>query len=189
MYVSCAADSHVWYFDSGSTKHITSHRDLFTSLEAIPHGNTITCANNASYPVQGVGKIVLIAANGTSFILVDALYIPGIKKNLLSISALVARLGLVVKFVDDRCIVHDLSFGDEIVASGILCHGLYKLTLYDKCVQNFANAVVDSKAISDAKLWHARFGHLNFASLLRFCKNLIWLLLYHFLRSTYEACL
>ncbi|MCO5558079.1 hypothetical protein L7F22_011655 [Adiantum nelumboides] len=168
--MSVAADSHVWYFDSGATKHITSHRDLFTSLESVPHGNSVTCANNASYPVQGVGKIVLTVANGSSFTLVDALYVPGIKKNLLSISAL-ARLGLVVKFVDDRCIIHDLNFGDEIVASGILCRGLYKLTLYDKCGQNFANAVMDTKAISYAKLWHARFGHLNFASLLRLQKS------------------
>ncbi|MCO5612523.1 hypothetical protein L7F22_066791 [Adiantum nelumboides] len=144
-------DSHVWYFDNGATKHITSHRDLFTSLESVPHGNSVTCANNASYPVQGVEKIVLTAANGSSFTLVDALYVLGIKKNLLSVSAL-ARLGLVVKFVDDRCTVHDLSFGDEIVASGILCHGLHKLTLYDKCGQNFANAVVDTKPISDANL-------------------------------------
>lgn len=53
---------------------------------------------------------MLTAANGSSFTLVDALYVLGIKKNLLSVSAL-ARLGLVVKFVDDRCTVHDLSFG------------------------------------------------------------------------------
>ncbi|MCO5585832.1 hypothetical protein L7F22_039765 [Adiantum nelumboides] len=129
--MAVAANSHVWYFDSGATKHITSHRDLFTSLESVHHGNSVTCANNASYPVQGVGKIVLTAANGSSFTLIDALYEPGIKKNLLSVFTL-ARLGLVVKFVDDRCTVHDLSFGDEIVASGILCRGLYKLTLYDK---------------------------------------------------------
>ena len=75
-----------------------------------------------------------VGVNGSSFTFVDALYVPGIKKNLLSVSAL-ARLVLVVKFVDNRCTVHDLSFGDdEIVASGILCRGLYKLTLYDKCV-------------------------------------------------------
>ncbi|MCO5570746.1 hypothetical protein L7F22_024474 [Adiantum nelumboides] len=139
-----AADSHVWYFDSGATKHITLHHDLFTSLESVPHGNLVTCANNASYPVQGDGKIVLTTTNGSSFTLVDTLYIPRIKKNILYVSAL-ARLGLVVKFVDDRCTVHDFSFGDEIVASGILCRGLYKPTLYDKYGKNFANAVVDTK--------------------------------------------
>lgn len=62
-----ATDSHVWYFDGGASKHITSHRDLFTSLESVPHGNTVTCANNASYPIQGVGKIVLTTVNGSSF--------------------------------------------------------------------------------------------------------------------------
>lgn len=25
-------DSHVWYFDSGASKHITSERDMFTSF-------------------------------------------------------------------------------------------------------------------------------------------------------------
>ncbi|RYA53995.1 hypothetical protein DD596_25985 [Enterobacter cloacae complex sp. 4DZ3-28B] len=52
-----------------------------------------------------------------------------------------------------------------------MCRGLYKLTLYDKCGKFFTNAVADSRAISDAKLWHARFGHLNFASLLRLQKS------------------
>ena len=59
-YLVVSVDSDVWYFDSGATKHITSHRDLFTCLEAVPNGNTVTCANNASYPVKGIGKIVLI---------------------------------------------------------------------------------------------------------------------------------
>ncbi|RXY03858.1 hypothetical protein DD576_29290 [Klebsiella pneumoniae] len=58
--LSVVAESHVWYFDSGATKHITSHRELFTSLEFVPHGNSVTCANNASYPIQGVGKFVVI---------------------------------------------------------------------------------------------------------------------------------
>ena len=61
MYV-CFADSHVWYFDSGATKHITSQRDMFTCLESLPVGNSVTCTNNSEYPVRGVGKIVLTVA-------------------------------------------------------------------------------------------------------------------------------
>ena len=122
------------------------------------------------YPVKGVGSIVLTAANGSAFTLKDALYVPGIKKNLLSVSAL-TRFGLIVKFVDDRCTVHDLSSGDTIVASGSLSRGLYKLDAYVNCVEDVACAASDLKAVSDAKLWHARFGHLNFASLLRLQKS------------------
>ena len=117
--------------------------------------------------MQGAGKIVLNAANGSSFTLLDALYVLEINKNLLLVSAL-ARLGLVVKFVDDKCIVHDLASGDTIIASGTLFRGLYRLNMYDKSVENLENALFDSKAFLDAKLWHA---HLNFASLLRLQKS------------------
>ena len=51
------ADMHVWYFDSGASEHITSHCDLFSSLETVPSRKTIMCANNSSYPIKGIGKI------------------------------------------------------------------------------------------------------------------------------------
>ena len=66
-------DSHVWYFDSGASKHITSQHDMFTSLEIIPTRNSATCADNSSYLVKGVGQIVLVAANDNAFTLRDAL--------------------------------------------------------------------------------------------------------------------
>ena len=46
-----------WYFDSGASKHITSHRDLFSSLETVAVGNSVMCANDSSYPVKGTGKL------------------------------------------------------------------------------------------------------------------------------------
>ena len=132
-------------------------------------GNIVTCANNSSYPIKEVGQIVLTTTNGSTFTLLGALYVPGIKKNLLSIFAL-AKIGLVVRFVDDRCNVHDLTDGDTIAASSLLFCGLYKLSTYGKCVEDVACALVDLQAVSDAKLWHACLGHLNFSSLLRLQK-------------------
>ena len=78
--------------------------------------------------------------------------------------------GLVAEFVDEKCTIHHLSCGNTIVASRFLLNGLYKLMNYGKCVEDTTCVVMDSRAISDAKLWHARFGHLNFASLLRLQK-------------------
>ena len=45
----------VWYFDNGATKHITSQCSFFTSIVFAPISNTVTCANNSSYPIEGVG--------------------------------------------------------------------------------------------------------------------------------------
>ena len=63
LHDSCMSvvDMDVWYFDSGATKHIISQRSFFTLIEFSPTGNTVTCANNSSYLVKGVGKIVLTA--------------------------------------------------------------------------------------------------------------------------------
>ena len=93
-------DLDVWYFDSGDTKHVTSQCNFFTSLLSTPIGNTISCANNSSYPIKGVGHIVLIVVDGNTLTLLDALYVPRIKKNLLSISTL-TKIGLVMKFIDE----------------------------------------------------------------------------------------
>ena len=134
---------------------------VFSPLESVPTGNSVTCANNSSYPVKGVGQIVLTAANGSTFTLYDALYVPGIKKNLLAVSAF-AKIGLIVKFVDERCTVHDLSSGDTIIASGLLCRGLYKLHTYGKCVEDSACVIVDSQAISGILLRSVVFSpHLS----------------------------
>ena len=75
------------------------------------------------------------------------------------------------QFIDDRCTIHDLTSDDTIITSGTLFCGLYRLNMYEKCVEDLANAVFDEKAVSDAKLWHAHFGHLNFASLLHLQKS------------------
>ncbi|MCO5569006.1 hypothetical protein L7F22_022712 [Adiantum nelumboides] len=45
----------IWYFDSGASKHISSRKDMFCSLDPTLAGKKVTCENNASYPIKGVG--------------------------------------------------------------------------------------------------------------------------------------
>ncbi|MCO5556563.1 hypothetical protein L7F22_010113 [Adiantum nelumboides] len=107
----------IWYFDSGASRHITSRKDLFSSLDAAPTGKKVTCANNASYPIKGVGKILITISDGSDLCLPDVLYVPGIKKNLLFVSSL-AKNGLRVIFEDDRCIVRDRKNGYSLITTG-----------------------------------------------------------------------
>ena len=76
------------------------------------------CANNASYPIIGVGEIELMAANGGVIILQKVLYVLGIVKNLILVP-LIAKAVLNVHFVDDKCMVHDFSNDDVIGMSGV----------------------------------------------------------------------
>ncbi|MCO5559285.1 hypothetical protein L7F22_012881 [Adiantum nelumboides] len=109
---------------------------------AAPTGKKVTCANNASYPIKGVGKILITISDGSDLCLPDVLYVPGIKKNLLSVSSL-AKNGLRVIFEDDRCIVRDRENGYSLI------------TIETK-----------TQAMQDAELWHARFGHVGYGSLM-----------------------
>ena len=170
VYVWLNVVDHVLCFDSGATNHITSLRDLF-SLEDGPNANTITWAKNVSYLVKGVGSILLVAKNGNSLKILDALYIPRIKKNMLSIFFL-EKLRLVVKFVvNDRYMVHDLRSSDTIVASSTLFHGLYKLNDCKKNLEILSYTILDFEAILHAKLWLPCFGHLGFDNPVTFLKK------------------
>ncbi|MCO5581485.1 hypothetical protein L7F22_035370 [Adiantum nelumboides] len=154
----------IWYFDSGASRHITSRKDLFCSLDAAPAGKKVTCANNASYPIKGVGKILITISDGSDLCLPDVLYVPGIKKNLLSVSSL-AKNGLRVIFEDDRCIVRDRENGYSLITTGTLENGLFVLDRYEKQIQA-CNAETKTQAMQDAELWHARFGHVGYGSLM-----------------------
>ncbi|MCO5575276.1 hypothetical protein L7F22_029076 [Adiantum nelumboides] len=154
----------IWYFDSGASRHITSRKDLFCSLDAAPTGKKVTCANNASYPIKGVGKILITISDGSDLCLPDVLYVPGIKKNLLSVSSL-AKNGLRVIFEDDRCIVRDRENGYSLITTGTLENGLFVLDRYEKQIQACI-AETKTQAMQDAELWHARFGHVGYGSLM-----------------------
>ncbi|MCO5601748.1 hypothetical protein L7F22_055873 [Adiantum nelumboides] len=154
----------IWYFDSGASRHITSRKDLFCSLDAAPVGKKVTCANNASYPIKGVGKILITISDGSDLCLPDVLYVPGIKKNLLSVSSL-AKNGLRVIFEDDRCIVRDRENGYSLITTGTLENGLFVLDRYEKQI-HACIAEIKTQAMQDAELWHARFGHVSYGSLM-----------------------
>ncbi|MCO5594373.1 hypothetical protein L7F22_048403 [Adiantum nelumboides] len=154
----------IWYFDSGASRHITSRKDLFCSLDAAPAGKKVTCANNASYPIKGVGKILITISDGSDLCLPDVLYVPGIKKNLLSVSSL-AKNGLRVIFEDDRCIVRDRENGYSLITTGTLENGLFVLDCYEKQIRACITET-KTQAMQDAELWHARFGHVGYGSLM-----------------------
>ena len=99
--------------------------------------------------MKGVGKIVLDLANGSAFRHKDALYVLRIKKEIL-LAPTLSRVGLVVKFVDDRCAFHELSSVETVVASSLLCCGLYKLYAYEKGVEDVACDFSDLQAVLDA---------------------------------------
>ena len=100
-------------------------------MDATLVGKQVTCANNSSYRIKGVGEISFTIADGTYLCLSDVLYVPGIKRNLLSVSSL-PKNGFRVIFEDDRCVVRDREDGYALVTTGTLENGLFMLDHYEK---------------------------------------------------------
>ena len=81
-----------------------------------------------------------------------------------------SKNGYQVIFEDGKFIMQDRDNGIFLVTIGTLENGLFVLDKYDEHIN--AHAIeIETKAIFDAKLWHARFGHLNYGSLLMLQKH------------------
>ena len=87
------------------------------------------------------------------------LYVPGLKKNLLSISPLDSK-GMRIAFVDDQVLMWPKGQTiDDATLIGEEYGGLYKLKGHPR------QALVH-ESIETSKLWHMRLAHLHYKELL-----------------------
>ncbi|KAH9292456.1 hypothetical protein KI387_042361 [Taxus chinensis] len=144
-----------WIFDSGATHHITHCRDLLSSISACSTSH-ISVGNSASVDVLGSGIVNM--PNGH---LNNVLYVPHMSNNLLSIYQICnSGDGRTVEFSPDKVVIRELHDHDDIVATGFVdpCSRLYVFESFD----NSAGSSLIAHADSLSKLWHERFGHLNY---------------------------
>jgi hypothetical protein len=76
---------------------MTGARELFSSLTEKDSGIHVELDNDAKYAVKGVGTILFQLESGGLLEVKDVLYVLGLRKNLLSVSAMEDK-GFVVKF-------------------------------------------------------------------------------------------
>jgi hypothetical protein len=149
-------DTCLWYLDSGCSKHMTGDKTLLKEVQ-MGKGGRITYGDGSQSRVIGKG-IIDIPGLGTSQ---EALYVEGLKANLLSISQFCDN-DLVVQFSKKECNIFDSSgrwlMGGERTADN--CYGLPGLAADPQIFCNKAT-------IDDSELWHQSLGHLNFSDMLK----------------------
>jgi hypothetical protein len=93
----------------------------------------------------------------------DVLYVPGLKKNLLSISAL-DKKGYRVAFIDGEVLMWAKGETlNEAIVIGSEENGLYKLKGHPETAMT--HAIENS-----CELWHRRLAHINYKALPYICK-------------------
>ena len=77
-----------WWVDSGATRHICADKKMFTSYSIENNGKQLFMGNSSTSKVEGQGKIVLKMTSWKELTLNNVLYVPDIRKNLISESLL-----------------------------------------------------------------------------------------------------
>ena len=74
--------------DSGASKHMTGFKESLSCLEQKESPHKVLLGDDSQYPIKGLGEASYKLDSGKPMKMKDVLYVLGLKKNLLSISAL-----------------------------------------------------------------------------------------------------
>jgi hypothetical protein len=86
--LSSTQTKDVWYIDSGASSHMTGHKHYFSNFEERGFDFEILLGDDYTYHPKEVGTVKFERESGKPLYLSDVLYVPRLKKNLVSVSAL-----------------------------------------------------------------------------------------------------
>jgi hypothetical protein len=81
--------SYTWRIDSGATIHVVNSLQGLSMRRTLPKGErTIRVANGEEAKVEAIGELPLEISNDFTLYLHDILYVPSMRRNLISVSCL-----------------------------------------------------------------------------------------------------
>jgi len=156
-----------WIIDSGASHSLTPDKTLFNCLDPLEEDVAVTVSNGDTIKALGRGTITFVFGFGLT-ITIEALYVPGIRRSLLSVSQLNNYTPLT--FRNGYC------YGGSL-AIEILQDGLYELlataipTRLSYCERNSALDPINTvptcfvSTLPSLKMWHLRLGHVGLDAL------------------------
>ncbi|KAJ9547140.1 hypothetical protein OSB04_019683 [Centaurea solstitialis] len=146
---------HMWYVDSGCSRHMTGYKELLHNYVERP-GGTVSFGNKTTGVIKGYG----ILTNGKVSIK-KVLYVEGLSHNLFSASQFCDGYNIVLFSIINCLIIN--SDGVEIFEG----RRFYNLYVVDFPVIDSSKPVcLFTKATKgESWLWHRRFSHQNFSDI------------------------
>ena len=152
-----------WWIDTGATRHVCSVRDHFTTFKPLENGEKMYMANSATSNIEGEGSVVLKMTSGKELTLKNVLFVPELRKNLVS-GSLLSKNGFKLVFESDKVVI---SKSGMYVGRGYVVNGLFKMNVM---VMKNMNKSTLAYVCESSNLWHSRLGHVNSNSLRRMMK-------------------
>jgi hypothetical protein len=154
------------WIDSGATIYVVNSLQELHMRRILPRGERIIrVANGEEAEIEAIGGLSLEISNDFTFHLHDVLFVPSMRRNLISVSCLDDD-GFRCLFGKKQCLI---TFNDEVVGRAFRHDKLYLLSIKDSInvisSENIANVSSSNnkrKKIDDVslKLWHRRLVHI-----------------------------
>jgi hypothetical protein len=162
---STHADHEAWLIDSGASFHMNPHREWFWEYENYDGGN-VFLGNDSTTKIIGKGRVKLRLIDGRIRTLPSVLHIPGMARNLISVSKM-EDAGIRTIFEKGTC---RMVRGAMVLMRGVRFGTLYKLlgsTISDECNSSIVPDIeveeerTPTVSGEKAMLWHQRLGHIG----------------------------
>jgi hypothetical protein len=150
-----------WLIDSGASYHMAKDKSIFYALNEC-NTKKIFVSDDISLSVVGSGTVKV--ENGHFN---DVLCVPNLSCNLLSVYKITySGEGKTVEFSPHQVVIKDLKDPKHVLAIRI-ANDITRLYKFD----NFGSSNFVAHSDDLSKLWHERFGHLNYCSLQQLCNQ------------------
>jgi hypothetical protein len=151
--------SDTWLIDNGDSKHMIGYEDSLSKLIHKYSPHKVKLGDDYQYPIKGVGEASYKLHSRKTMKMKEVLYVPGLKKNLLSNSSL-DKKGFRASFIDGQFIMWPRGKTlENTLVIGAEEGGLYKL-------KGHSNSTMVHDIVNPSELWHRIFSHLHYKSLL-----------------------
>nr|KAJ0226448.1 hypothetical protein LSAT_V11C100026870 [Lactuca sativa] len=156
-------DNAAWWVDSGATSHVCKDLYWFKDFQPINDGSVVKMGNVATEPIKGIGSVLLTFTSGKCLCLNNVLYVPGIRKNLMS-EIVLNNCGYKQVLESDKYI---LSRHGSFIGFGYVCNGMIRLNINYLFIDNSVcmASTSTSNNFNKYELWHARLGHIHYKRL------------------------
>ena len=142
-----------WWINTAATRHIARSKELFVDLKEKKLGEQkVHMGNNTYSDVFGEGNCRL-SINGIVVILSNVLYIPNVRRNLISVFVL-DKKGYEIRLKFGRVTICK----GNVKLKGVRIDDMYALdnNIFNKDLVCYYSIVLDS-----SYLWHLRLGHIS----------------------------
>jgi hypothetical protein len=163
--ISINSSRDAWIIDSGASHHMDASKEVYYSLDACK-GPPILMRDNSSVKFTGKGRIEL--TNGS---FENVLHVPKLSVNLLSLYQMKnSSTGKKFIFTPNFMDIYDMQTNSR-VATGEVNHQsrLYTFSEFIEPDSTLLLTHVDESS----RIWHERFGHLNFRYMKQLSKQIL----------------